>query len=293
MNLLGAIEKNAALWDKLLQKGLLGVNSVKRLTALAPTDLKGLPPRLLSLSQIPSGLPSASAYLKNFRGLAKLPSNPMPELVSNGFSKMFLRTRNAVRAESMEALNKPDDSMFSSLWSLISAKKKAFQPAFKPNIDRLPSTAPIPTDNYKNWISSVGNARPGPSYDSVPNVLTKFKDPVSTRHELGHFFDFNRMSPQLAARVRQRIITRAQEYYPEMLYKARNSKQPIKMLNEATAQGIAASGKSPAAQRFRQLYNTAPNTGENAMLIERANKIDPSGRDSAVINHLLHNYGLA
>lgn len=290
MNLLGAIEKNAAMWDKLLSKGFLGVDSVKRLTALAPTDLPQLPSRLMSLSQIPSGLPSASSYLKNFRGLTKLPSNPLPQFVGTGFSKNFLEARNTVRGLSATHELEQNGSLMDKLMNIL--KPKQFEASFKPNIARV-GGEPAQVNDYKSWFSSIGGKEVGPSYDPVPNVLTKFNDPISTRHELGHFFDFNRMAPETAARVRQRIVTRAQEHYPELLYKAKASGAPVRMLNEAVGQGIAASGKSPAAQRFRSLYNSAPNKKmEDQILIDRANKIDPTGRDAAVINHLLHNYRL-
>lgn len=290
MNLLGAIEKNAALWDKLLTKGLLGVDSIKRLTRLAPTELYPGPDRLTQLARMTNPADRVPDILGSFRSQMKLPTNPLPSFVGNGFSKQFLQARNQIQHEVVNPSDR-GGGLFSGIFNLIGKPNKKFIPAFKPKVKNIDQPFVKPKD-FSHWKDQLAGIQDGPAYSTMDNVVAKLKDPVSTRHELGHFFEFHKMSPLQAARIRQRIIARAQEHYPEMLYKARQVPNQVRLLNEATAQGIATSGNSRAAQRVRQLYNSAPNYGIDKELIERANRIDPTGRDAAVINHLLHNYGL-
>lgn len=267
MNLLGAIQKKAALWDKLLTKGLLGAQSITRLG-------KGIPSHLgqsVSNSSLLGNLAATGStnILQQLRNQMKMPNIQlqMPDKIN------FLKQRGDIQTYVNRYIN----------------GKKPFKPIIEGDDSK---------SIFSNGFSALPKASGGHYAPSINWVKASDRDTL--RHELGHFFSYQRMSPAKSLMLRQKLLEKAKQHYPELIppglqmdqYTKMMGKGPV-ILEEATAQAIASSGKSQAAQRFRKAYASMESRRpQDAALIERANKIDPSGQHASVINQLLHNYQL-
>ena len=277
--LLGSIEKNAAMWDKLLTKGLLGSQSIGRLATAIPSHLGQLTTNKSMLNVLNGVNASKPALADTIKGglLSRLReqigANRPPISIDMAFKKNYLSDMGGLQ----QYVNRLNGGKL----------------PFKPTLINSPGQT-VFKNSAKDLQGEVFGTY-SPSYNGVQAT-----DKTTLRHELGHFFTHQGMSPAKSLMLKQRILDRAKQYYPELIPPALQidraaiemGKSPV-VLEEAAAQSIAATGKSRAAQMFRQhdgqLINKRP---QDIELIERANRIDPTGRDATVINHLLHNYGL-
>lgn len=277
MILLGSIEKNAALWDKLLTKGLMSSQSIGRLA-------KGIPSHL-------GATVSNSSMLNMLNGLGNV-----KESVGGTFKDGLLsRLRMQIGAN-----RPPLDLSMASKQDFVGERSYIRDYANRFRGGKVPFKPTVMNDVQSGIFKNRDSlAQPSglfnPSYNGIQAT-----DPQTLRHELGHFFSYQRLSPAKSLILRQRIIEVAKKHYPELIPPAIEADMAFQRLGrgpqiaeEAAAHAIASSGKSQAAQRVRQHYAAMPNERpQDAELIQRANQIDPSGVHSSVINHLLHNYKL-